>query len=163
MSLKIFGVDPPKLELDAKIEHMKVDVLAPLTPEEKKLLETGTPEFKSTAIARFCLATDNTKVPVRFHWKGAVEKGVVRVWQWSEMQKRSEVRIGEFVAKKDKKTGENVPNEWECTIHLHPGRWAFQWEVDGNLYFSNGDAIPAENKDSSYKVLEVKVIKPIFV
>jgi len=158
----IFGVDPPELELNAKIADMECDVFEPLSEEEQKLLETGTPEFKSTAIARYCVATDNTKVPVRFEWRGPSEKAAVRVWKWSEAKKQSQPIVAELVSKKDKK-GEVVPNTWETTLQLSPGRWAFQWEVDGNVFYSFGNPVPADKKDNSYKVLEVKAIKPIFV
>lgn len=159
----IFGVDPPELELNAKIADMECDIFEPLSEEENALLETGTAEFKSTAIARYCVATDNTRVPVYFTWGGPVEKAAVRLWKWSEQKKRSEPIVTELTAIKDKKTGEPVPNRWEATVQLSPGRWAIQWEVDGKVYFESGAPVPEDKKESSYKILEVNVVKPIFV
>jgi len=159
---ELFGVEPPKLDLDNMIEDMKCDVFAPLSEDEKKLLETGSAEFKSTAIARFCIATANTKVPVKFEWSGPAEKLAVRVWKWSESNSAPEPQLHELAPFKNKE-GVVVPEKFEATVQLAPGRWAFQWEVDGQTFFSHGNPVPADKKDSSFKVLEVTAIKPIFV
>jgi len=142
---------------------MKCDPFAPLTEDEKKLLETGTAEFQSTAIARFCLATANTRVPVKFEWGGPAEKIAVRVWKWSESAKSGAEPVVHELSPAKNKEGVVVPEKYEATVQLAPGRWAFQWEVDGQTFFSHGSPVPADQKDSSYKVLEVKAIKPIFV
>jgi len=159
---ELFGVDPPQLDLDAKIEDMKCDILEPLSEDEKAQLETGTAEFKSTALARYCVATDNTRVPIRFEWRGPAEKAAVRFWKWSEKVKASAPQVSEFVPVKNDK-GEVVPNKFETTVQLSPGRWAYQFEVDGAVFWDFGAPVPVEKKDNSYRVMEVLAVKPIFV
>jgi len=164
--MELFGVDLPQTDLNAKIADMECDVFEPLSDDELALLETGTTEFKSTAIARFCIATENTKVPVKFEWKGPLENGKVPVWRFDKnkhrvnLDKPMEVALTPKAAKKD---GEKAPvNHFEGTLKLSPGRYAYVWEVDGKTYFEQGSATP-EGDNACYKIFEVAAIKPKFV
>jgi len=164
--MELFGIDMPEVDLNAKVADMEVDIFEPLSDEELALLETGTAEFKSTAIARFCRATENTKVPVKVEWHGPVENAKVKFWRFDKKKKRINVDKPievALTAKKAKKDGEKAPeNQWEGTVNLAPGRWAYTFDVDGKQFYGYGDAIP-EGKEGCYKVLEVICIEPHFV
>jgi hypothetical protein len=80
--LGIFGIDVPEGELDAKVADYNVDVFEPLSEDEMKSLEQASYEFKSTAVARFCLATQKTRVPLWVEWNAQAENCRFRWWRF---------------------------------------------------------------------------------
>jgi len=169
---EVFGIDPPQVDLDAKLNDMGGDVLAPLSEDEKALIETGTHEFKSTALARYCVATQNTRVPVRYQYRSpGVTKALVRLWPFKKHGKgHGEGKAhGEAIEvalepKKPEKEGKEAPKDtYECVVPLAPGRWAYQFDVDGKVFYSYGEAVPEGDTKGHYRVLEVAAVKPHFV